>query len=61
MIKNKSKLYLFGGIIMNENEFKNYYQILGIDKSLLDYVIYDKKKDGKYENKLRNEASKDKK
>ena len=46
---------------MNENEFKNYYQILGIDKSLLDYVIYDKKKDGKYENKLRNEASKDKK
>lgn len=46
---------------MNENEFKNYYQILGIDKSLLDYVIYDKKKDGKYEDKLRNEASKDKK
>ena len=46
---------------MNENEFKNYYQILGIDKSLIDYVIYDKKKDGKYENKLRNEASKDKK
>lgn len=46
---------------MNENGFKNYYQILGIDKSLLDYVIYDKKKDGKYENKLRNEASKDKK
>lgn len=45
---------------MNENEFKNYYQILGIDKSLIDYVIYDKKKDGKYENKLRNEASKDK-
>ena len=35
---------------MNENEFKNYYQILGIDKSLIDYVIYDKKKDGKYEN-----------
>ena len=46
---------------MNENEFKNYYQILGIDKSLIDYVIYDNKKDGKYENKLRNEASKDKK
>ena len=46
---------------MNENEFKNYYQILGIDKSVIDYVIYDKKKDGKYENKLRNEASKDKK
>ena len=46
---------------MNENEFKNYYQILGIDKSLIDYVIYDKKKDGKYKNKLRNEASKDKK
>ena len=29
---------------MNENEFKNYYQILGIDKSLIDYVIYDKRK-----------------
>ena len=37
---------------MNENEFKNYYQILGIDKSLIDYVIYDKKKDGKYVPKL---------
>ena len=39
---------------MNENEFKNYYKILVIDKIFIDYVIYDKKKYGKYENKLRN-------
>lgn len=44
---------------MSEENRKNYYEVLGIDKSLVDYVLCEKKKSGEYESKLRSEESKD--
>lgn len=47
--------------IMNEEGKKNYYEVLGIDKSLIDYVLHEKKENGEYESKLRSEESKNQK